>query len=164
MSFCENCEDLLCYGRRLCQFNSLVLWAGGYRLTVTSVFCAVPRVLAVGVLSCPLNTGRALPVPLCAAHRIQRTSHRPTSRDTTVHQLSENPSGLAASIDAYCESQTVFREPASLPKGEHVSLVGTSSGLRFLKLLFQELSLISQCTRPLCHVNDSPSNLDRAQL
>ena len=164
MCFCENCEDLLCYGRMLCQFNSLVLWEGSYRLSATSVFCAVPRVLTVGVLSCPLNTGRALPVPLLAADRIQRTSHWPSSQGTTVHQLSEIPSGLTDSIDAYGEYQAVFREPASLPKDEQVTLAGTCSGLWFLKLLFQELRLISQCTHPLCHVHDSPTSLDRTLL
>lgn len=60
----------------MCHFNSLTLWEGSYRLSVTSVFCAVPRVLAVGVLSCRLNAGRALPVPLLAAHRIQTDNIR----------------------------------------------------------------------------------------
>lgn len=74
--FCENCNDHVCYGRRLCQFNLLALWEGSDRLSATSVFCAVPRVLTVGVLSCPLNAGRALPVPLLAAHRIQTDNFR----------------------------------------------------------------------------------------
>jgi hypothetical protein len=90
-------------------------------------------------------------VPLSAAHRIQCASHRPTS-GSTVHQLSEIPSGLTDSIDAYSESQTVFREPASLPKDEQVTLAGTFPGLRFLKVLFRELRLISQFPHPLCSV------------
>lgn len=88
--------------------------------------------------------------PSCAIVSCRPHSVRLTSQGATVHQLSEIPSGLTDSIDAYSESQTVFREPASLPKDERVTLAGTFSVLRFLKVIFQELHFTSQFIDPLC--------------